>query len=104
MSKTKTIKVFDETHHLPKRLGGGILKRLIWVDEKTQKVTKYSLVYINHMLYANDNGRVLGYDNDHGYDHKHYMGTITPTHFKNFEELEETFEAEFNQITEGLKK
>lgn len=104
MAVSKTKKTVDETHTLPNRMGGGILKRLVWVDEKTGIVTKYSLVYINQLLYALDNGRVLGYDNDHGYHHKHFMGEITPIEFKGFEAVEELFEAEFKEITKGLKK
>ena len=38
-------------------------------------VVKYNLAFINHGLYARDNGRVLGYDNAHGIHERHWMGT-----------------------------
>lgn len=56
MAEIKNRKVVDETHAVPDRKGGGILKRLVWVDEKTGLVSKYSLVYVNHMIHALDNG------------------------------------------------
>lgn len=28
--------------------------------------------FLNHELYQGDNGRVIGYDNAHGYHHRHY--------------------------------
>ncbi len=104
MAVMKTRKVVDETHAVPDRNGGGILKRLVWVDEKTGQVSKYSLVYINHMIYALDNGRVVGFDNNHGYHHMHYMGKTTPIDFVSFEHVEEMFEAEFTKIVKGMNK
>lgn len=104
MSASKTKKVIDDTHVVPPKMGGGILRRLLWVDVKTGKVSKYSLVYINPLIYALDNGRVLGYDNSHDYDHKHYMGKTTPVDFKSFEETEKLFEEEFNKVIKDHTK
>ena len=64
-------KVVDERLYLSKANGGGMQRREIWVDRRG-KVARYNLVYVNHLLYAGDNGRVLGYDSDHGTHHRHY--------------------------------
>ena len=58
-------KIVDDTHHITKKRGNGQLRREIWVDAQGQ-VTRYNLAYINHALHAGDNGRVVGYDNQHG--------------------------------------
>ena len=93
----------DETHIIPRSKGNGILKRQIWQDN-SGNITRYSLVYINFRLCGVDNGRVLGFDNTHGYHHKHYMGTIEPVLFKNFENIEEMFNKEFEVLHEKAKK
>jgi hypothetical protein len=46
----------------------------------------------------------LGYDNAHGYHHKHYMGKVEPVNFVNFKEVEERFQQEFEVIHEKIKK
>ncbi|CAB3770480.1 toxin-antitoxin system TumE family protein [Paraburkholderia solisilvae] len=83
-------KPIDESHHVTRRKGGGILRREVWVDEDGN-VTRYNLAYINRELYQSDNGRVVGYDNAHGYHHRHYFGTIEPVEFVSFEGVEEQF-------------
>lgn len=47
---------------------------------------------------AGDNGRVLGYDNSHGFSHRHYMGLVTEFVFTTYEELYEQFEMEWREI------
>ena len=54
---------------IPRKLGGGILKE-----------------------------RVLGYDNSHGFSHRHFMGNITSDQFIGYEALYEKFELEWQQI------
>jgi hypothetical protein len=93
----------DETHTLRRSKGNGILKRQIWCDDKG-KVTRYSLAYINHNLHPRDNGRVLGFDNSHGYHHRHKMGKVDAVNFKSFAEIEERFKREFEVIHASLKK
>jgi hypothetical protein len=46
------------------------------------------------MIYSGDNGRVLGYDNSHGFSHRHYLGTVTAEAFPGYEALYERFESE----------
>lgn len=105
--KSRKIKVEkiveDDAITLHKSKGNGILRRQVWVDEEG-KVTRYSLAYINHLLYSGDNGRVLGYDNAHGYHHKHYMGNVEPIVFNTFAKLEKRFQQEFGVIHEKAKK
>ena len=69
-------KIVDDTHHITQKRGNGQLRREIWVDAQN-KVTRYNLAYINHALHGGDNGRVVGYDNQHGYHHRHYYGVVT---------------------------
>ncbi|MHB8368581.1 MAG: toxin-antitoxin system TumE family protein [Leptospirales bacterium] len=66
----------------------------MWVDSQN-KVTRYNLAYINHRLYTDDNGRVLGYDNAHGQHHRHCFGQVEPIDFVNLAEIESRFEQEW---------
>ena len=36
-------------------------------------------------LWALDNGRVLGYDNNHGHHHRHFMGQVEAVEFESYE-------------------
>ena len=87
-------KVIDETHKISDKRDNGQLRREVWVGSKG-KVTRYNLAYINHHLHNGDNGRVVGYDNQHGYHHRHYFGSVEPIEFVSFEEVEERFEQEW---------
>lgn len=87
-------KVIDETHTILEKRGNGLLRREIWVNEQG-KVVRYNLAYINHHLYRGDNGRVVGYDNQHGYHHRHYLGTAEPVDFISFEDVESRFECDW---------
>jgi hypothetical protein len=49
-----------------------MLRREIGVDGQGH-VVRYNLAYINHRIYAGDNGRVLGCDSAHGHHHRHYL-------------------------------
>lgn len=59
------------------KYGNGLLRREVWVNEQGQ-VSRYNLAYINHLIFSGDHGRVVGYDNAHGYHHRHYMGVMEP--------------------------
>jgi len=87
-------KLVDEVHHISKRRGNGLLRREVWVADNG-RVSRYNLAYINHELSTVDNGRVIGYDNQHGYHHRHYFGHVQPIEFHSFEEIEERFEADW---------
>ncbi|HPE04178.1 MAG TPA: DUF6516 family protein [Thauera sp.] len=89
------IKTIDETHTISDRRGNGKLRREVWVDKATGRVTRYNLAYINHKLFAGDNGRVVGYDNAHDGHHRHYFGVVEPVEFVSFEDVEERFEEDW---------
>lgn len=93
-------KVVNELFPVKENHGGGLIKIEAWEDTNGE-VVKYSMVYINHRIYADDNGRVLGYDNTHEYHHKHYLGKISPVkNFTSYQELIERFE---NEVKEFIK-
>lgn len=89
---------------IPERLGGGLVKDYAEIDPVTGKMWRYSLVYINPVIYARDNGRVLGYDNAHGYPHRHYFGAITREPELSWEEVSLKFEKEWRQIASEFLK
>lgn len=88
-------KIIDESHKISDKRGNGKLRREIWVDSVTGKVTRYNLAYINHKLHAGDNGRVVGYDSAHDGHHRHYFGVVEPVEFVSFEDIEERFEQDW---------
>jgi hypothetical protein len=87
-------KIVDDTHHITQKRGNGQLRREIWVDAQGQ-VTRYNLAYINHALHAGDNGRVVGYDNQHGHHHRHYFGVVAAVEFTSFDDIEDQFQADW---------
>jgi|SRR5580700_2903443 hypothetical protein len=95
-------KAVDEQLYPPRAKGGGILRREIWVDAHGG-VVRYNLAYINHVLHAGDNGRVLGYDSAHGWHHRHYKGKVTPVQFDGFEEVEKKFLEEWINLVGKVK-
>lgn len=101
--KKELIKVLDETIKISKKKRNGILRFLASTDEKGRLV-KYSLSYINPTIFNGDNGRILGYDNGHGYHHRHYMGKEEKVNFVSFEKIKECFEAEWREIHDKHKK
>jgi len=96
-------KILDETIKISRKKNNGILNFLASVDEKGN-LGRYSLAYINVNIFSADNGRVLGYDNDHGYHHRHYMGKVENVKFTNFYEIKERFEVEWREIHEKHQK
>lgn len=83
---------------IPVRLGGGVLKERVIRELPSRKVITYALVYINPAIYVGDNGRVLGYDNKHGFSHRHFMGRMSAEKFPGYEALYERFETEWQDI------
>ncbi len=64
-------------------------------------MTRYSLAYIDPMIFPGDNGRVLGYDNAHGWHHRHFMGEESQYEFTGFDDLLARFEREVARIRRG---
>jgi hypothetical protein len=98
------VKIINDICNIPKRRGNGILRREVWEDSKTHKVVRYNLAYINQAIASGDNGRVVGYDNAHGYHHRHYMGKVEPIEFTRFEDIEARFEAEWTALQKRKQK
>ena len=98
--KIKFKKVVSEQFPINTKRGGGIIKIDAWENGKGE-VVKYSLVYINHLIFSGDNGRVIGYDNTHNFHHKHYFGEISEVDdFTSYHDLVDRFE---NEIKEFIK-
>lgn len=87
-------KIQDVSTTLSKKHGNGILRREVWVDDHG-KVVRYNLAYINHEVFQGGNGRVIGYDNAHGFHHRHFMGTLEAVEFVSFEAIEDRFQADW---------
>ena len=87
-------KLIDESHVISTKRGNGMLRREVWVDERG-KITRYNLAYINAQLFSGDNGRVIGFDNAHGYHHRHYYGKVEAVSFTSYEDIEMLFEKEW---------
>ncbi len=85
-----------EVHRLSGRRKGALLKEQVWFEGGI--VAAYSLAYINLRRCSVDNGRVLGYDNGHGYHHRHFMGKVAPFTFTTYEELVERFIGEVHEL------
>ena len=73
-----------------------MLKEQTWLEDG--KIVAYSLAYINPKRCSADNGRVLGYDNRHGYHHRHFMGEIEPVAFTKYEALARRFYKEVREL------
>jgi hypothetical protein len=87
-----------------KKLGGGLIRLEVWghISKAGRIVTRYNLAYINLSINQTDSGRVLGYDNAHGFHHRHYMGKIEAVAFVSFELTSKLFASEWIQIANSL--
>ena len=79
-----------------------MMRREIWVDS-SGRVVRYNLAYIDHPIYAGDDGRVLGYDSAHGHHHRHYGGEVTAVRFESFEKIESRFQKEWHRLAKELE-
>jgi hypothetical protein len=109
MAKTpKETLLEQERFELKPKSGGGSLSYEVWGYQERGKtvVTRYNLAYINHAINRGDNGRVLGFDNAHGYHHRHFMGQAEAVEFESFEATQERFQQEWLEIvkTAGGRK
>lgn len=96
------VKVIDESHKISDKRGNGKLRREVWIDEETGRVTRYNLAYINHNFFTGDNGRVIGYDNAHDGHHRHYLGVVGSVEFVSFEDIEERFEQDWIALKDSI--
>jgi hypothetical protein len=75
--------VLTEVTPLKGKRKGAVLKEQVWFEDG--KVIAYSLAYINLKLCFVDHGRVLGYDNSHGFHHRHFMGKVEAVEYTSCE-------------------
>lgn len=69
-----------------------------WENEKGE-IVKYSMAYINPLIFSGDHGRVIGYDNTHDFHHRHYRGEISEVdNFSSYQELVDRFEKEIKEF------
>ena len=85
-----------EINPLKGRRKGAVLKEELWFED--ERVVAYNLVYINLKRCPVDNGRVLGYDNSHGYHHRHFMGSVEAVKFTTYEALAKRFIKEVHAL------
>jgi hypothetical protein len=86
-------KVVDETTQVRCASGRGIIREEVW-QSANGEVLRYNLAFICHMLCTEDNGRVLGYDNQHGHHHRHFKGSVQPFNYAEYDKLLLRFLAE----------
>ncbi|MBK7002907.1 MAG: transcriptional regulator [Rhodoferax sp.] len=104
MTKTpKETLLEQERFELKPKSGGGLLSYEVWGYQEQGRtvVTRYNLAYVNHAIHRGDNGRVLGFDNAHGYHHRHYMGKVTPVEFESYEATLGRFQQEWLAIVKS---
>lgn len=94
-------KIVDETNYIPSKRGNGILRREVWVNSDNA-VTRYNLAYIQVALFSGDNGRVIGYDNAHGFHHRHFFGKVEPVVFVSFEDIESKFQDDWLKLRSAI--
>lgn len=74
---------------------GSIVEAKIWsvpVSSAHRRGVKYSVVYMR------DGKRILGYDNAHGRDHKHYREGLLPYRFRSIRALLRDFRRDLSRI------
>ena len=59
---------------------------------------KYNLAFINFALCPVANGRVMVYDNAHGYHERHWMGTAEEIEFTSYEDTLTRFLGEVEEL------
>jgi hypothetical protein len=87
--------LLDVTPLRGNRLGAS-LKEQVWFSD--EQVTSYSLAYVNLRRCSVDHGRVLGFDNSHGYHHRHFMGKVEPVDFTDYQSTLSRFIEEVHEL------
>jgi hypothetical protein len=69
-----------------------------WTEDRTGRPLAYAFAYIDFAIHTGDNGRVLGYDNAHGFHERHFMGRASATGFSTYDAQYERFLDEVTEI------
>jgi hypothetical protein len=85
-----------EVNRLRGKRKGAVLKDQVWYEDG--EVVAYSLAYINMKRCRADHGRVLGYDNSHGFHHRHFMGKVEAIEYTSYDDLLECFIEEVHEL------
>jgi hypothetical protein len=91
---SKTVAV--EVNRLKGKRKGALLKDEVWSENG--KVIAYNLAYVNLKRCRMDHGRVLGYDNSHGFHHRHFMGKVEAIEFASYADLLDRFIREVHEL------
>ena len=93
-------KVVDEEFVVRCRSGSvGIFREEVYQDA-SDAVAKYNLAFIHFGLCQADHGRVLGYDNAHGFHERHWMGKSERVTFRNYASTFDRFMRELKALKE----
>lgn len=95
--KSRPIKTVSmEVYPLKGKRKGAVLKDEVWYEDG--EVVAYNLAYINLKLCRVDHGRVLGYDNSHGFHHRHFMGKVETIEYISYDDLLKRFIEEVHEL------
>ena len=95
-SKRPEESVKVEVHSLKGKREGALIKEEVWYQDG--QVFGYNLAYINVRICHVDHGRVLGFDNSHGYPHRHFMGKTEPVEDDSYETVYRRFIREMHEL------
>ena len=84
----------------PKGRKRGLAVRIQVDYSRNGRLLRYSLALIDTQNTSADNGWLLGYDNAHGYHHRHCFGKVEPVEFESYESIETRFEGEVRKHLE----
>ena len=102
MGKTKRPRKATDYETIFSCAGGyGILREEVWMDEQ-KRVVRSNLAFIVPHLTGVDNGRILGYDNRHGYHERHFMGRVGCVEFESFPSTSRRFYREVEELRKKL--
>lgn len=85
----------------PKGRKGGVTVRVQADYSRDGRLLRYALALIDTRRTGVDDGRIIGYDNAHGYHHRHCLGKVESIEFESYESIEKRFEAEVRRYLES---
>ena len=95
--KARPVKAVSiEVNPLKGKRKGALLKDEAWYEDG--EVVGYNLAYINLKRCHVDHGRVLGFDNSHGFHHRHFMGKVEAVQYTTYDDVLERFIREVHEL------